>query len=90
MARPGRQYQPRRQFNDFLKADYEDVVAQCGAEVEVSRVDRGQWNERREFRVNGEVIGSVFKGEKADWLSLSKGVAEATSCEDAVKMLEQY
>lgn len=49
-----------------------DSVAEMGLELISEKKDKGEWNERTEWSVNGVVLLVNFKGERADW----KGACE--------------
>lgn len=56
------------------KDTFESAVSDCGFTSTVTKVDKGQWNERREFVVNGTVVGVAFKGEKPGWEYMTNAV----------------
>jgi len=64
----------QRAFQSFAaetREEFEREVVEAGFTVDVVKVDKGAWNERREFFVNGARVGVAFKGEKPDWASFA-------------------
>ena len=61
------------------KDTFEEAVETCGKTYTVERVNVGAWNEGREFRVDGKMVGFVFKGERAKWDSMAREVERATA-----------
>lgn len=84
MARSGRNFKAPRPMERPDKNMFEEFAKDYGCSVTVERVDVGKWNERREFKVNGEVVGMTFKGDRTDWYDLMRGVAEASGDANAV------
>lgn len=67
-----------RIFNKPSKASVVSALDSVGASLEVVKVDKGEWNERREFRIRfedgsvSELIESAMKGEPVNWAELEK------------------
>ncbi len=70
VARPGRNFKAPRQFRKPAKSDFFDMVRTSGYVVTVQKFDAGNWNERRDFLVDGEVVGTSMKSEKPDWFAM--------------------
>ena len=62
-------------FNPSTKDSFEDVVASYGQTYTVERINKGEWNEGREFFVGGEKVGFWFKGERVNWEAMESEVA---------------
>jgi hypothetical protein len=62
-------------FEPSTKDSFEEVVASYGQTYTVERVNKGAWNEGREFFVGGEKVGFWFKGARTDWDSMEREVA---------------
>jgi len=87
MARPGRAFKRPRPLNRPDKGMFEDFAKENGLNYTIERVDVGAWNERREWKLDGEIFGSTFKGDRVDWFELMvclADVADIQSMKDNV------
>ena len=62
-------------FNPSTKDSFEEVVASYGQTCTVERVNKGQWNEGREFVVGGKVVEFCPKGGRPNWEAMESEVA---------------
>lgn len=65
-------------FVTLNKSDFLVELSTRGLALESKRLNRGEWNERVEYYISGnpECIGSVFKGDRADWneIAVNSGI----------------
>ncbi|AGN30417.1 hypothetical protein SXAG_00136 [Synechococcus phage S-CBS4] len=79
MARSGRAFKAPRPYNRPDKGMFEDFAKENGLNYTIERVDVGAWNERREWKLDGEIFGSTFKGDTVDWFDLMVCLANAAN-----------
>ena len=79
MARPGRAFKKPRPYNRPDKGMFEDFAKENGLNYTIERVDVGAWNERREWKLNGETFGLTMKGDRTDWFDLMVGLANVAN-----------
>jgi len=62
-------------FNPSTKDSFEEVVASYGQTYTVERINKGQWNEGRDFFVGGELVEFCPKGRRPNWEAMESEVA---------------
>lgn len=51
----------------------------AGFDVVVTRENAGEWNQCTVYRINGEAVATVMKGERYDWNAACRVVREMSA-----------
>ncbi len=65
-------------FEKATKSSFEQEVKDAGFSCSVVKQNKGQWNECREFFVNGVMVECAMKGSSPDWQTMVNQVRNMT------------
>ena len=64
-------------INKFAKVTKKDVISELqskGLSLKIEKFNAGEWNEKREFSVNGTILDVSMNSEKPNWEFMLKEI----------------